>query len=1171
MSDATTIYSTLSEREHVLHRPDMYIGSIETVSEITGIPEISPVISLETTSEPSEKFSLTFDSVINNHSNAALQLIDEILQNSIDEVKRGKAKHIKVSIQKPEFIITVENDGPGIPIEPFPGSSTGSLVPTVLFSEFRSGSNFIDNGQRITAGKNGIGSKATNIFSQWFKIETFHVESGQVFKQTFRNNMSVIEPPIIKKSSAKKKNGYVKIQFLLDWKKLNNPNLEHLEAQIFARCFFAATLAQVTFQDLNIPEHGIETIARALAYKDFEIKKKKIEFPKKERIFVINEPDVSIAFGISEEPIRKNTLGFVNGLVCSKGTHLNHYINSLQKAIDLPISLKKCPYFFIVISVTIVEPKFTSQTKDTLATTKLPNIEFPENVVSFFKNNKVVKELVKENKEQENLKKLAAAQISSSKTLATSNYSTRRRVTIPKLTDAPLAGTSSTETTLILCEGDSAMGAIKSGLLKHQREYFGIFPLRGKIPNALKKDSSILKNHEIQSIVDALGLRFDNPSNLSGLRYKNGIILATDQDSDGHHICSLVYAFFWRYFKPLLELKPDFIKRMNTPLIKTQGPNLEFFLKEDYEIAAKTTRFSSVKYFKGLGTNTIQDMTGYFRNIDRYIKPLLYNRESSDTVIETLFGNNVEIRRNILLKRRENFNFNFPKDSVEQYMYQETGMYFLNDILRSIPNVIDGLKPSLRKIVFAVLQDQPSKESGYNRHGIKVSDFASIVSKYTMYHHGETSMQETVIGMSQCIIGVNNVPLLRGIGNFGTRETKPSDGHASPRYIYVNHFDFINAMFPKEEMSLLSRIEEDGQLAECEFFVPTIPFILVNGSDGIGTGWSSSILPRNVKDLIEIQKHIINSKSLDVDISFLPAPFYFSKFKGIYRSPTMTSLETVGKAIFKPDANEIHITELPIGVWTSDFIDILRQKFEIKKDDTGTNSSRFIVDIFDRSSAYNIDITIVCDVSKLDKEQDPLNLLNPYLVSKYNTGNCHALGVTDWIKNYTEIKDIFQAHGTQKLVILEKRLLKQRSILAQKIEKKSILLRFIQLVLSGELLIFKQDKSTVEKNLISKGFLEKDFEYLLNTSFYKCTLEKIRELESEIQELEKEKSILDSKTVWDIWMEDIFELEKAYDVFCKEIENDEKSVEDLGTLETRGPGTDSKSKSGIGKKRPRKS
>lgn len=1124
-------YQQLSEREHVLVRPDMYIGSVELIPETTGIPLLSTLGETDAT--------LSFDTPIPRYSSAVMQLIDEIFQNAVDEAKRGNSKHIEVSIKEGN-VICIENDGPGIPVQPF--SSTNAMwTPTVLFSEFRSGSNFVDNGARITAGKNGIGSKATNIFSQWFRVETVCPESKKFFQQTFRNNMSIAEAPVVKSSA--RKNGYVKIEFLLDWEKLHFPNVDFLEKQLFARCFFTASsipTCKVTFQEKVLHPHGMDTVAKAMAYKTFRILPKKIEFEKKERVFVIQNDTDTIAFGLTEEPCAYNILGFVNGLVCSKGTHIQHYLGVLQKVLDLPFLLKKCPNFFLVVDATVVEPKFTSQTKDVLASTKFKDVDIPDSVKTHFKSHKAIKDLVKETAERENMKKLAAAQISSGKTLGSNPLSNRRRVTIPKLTDAPLAGTRDPRTTLILCEGDSAMGALKSGLLKEQREYFGIFPLRGKIPNALKKDASVLKNHEIQSIVDALGLRFDNPGEVTHLRYKNGIILATDQDSDGHHICSLVYAFFWRFFKPLLVSRPDFIRRMNTPLIKAvdkKGKVHEFFTPEAFKATEES--FASVKYFKGLGTNTIQDMTGYFSRIDAYLKPLFYNGPTSDEIVETFFGNNVDKRKVILQKRRDNFDFGFSPNTIEEYMYRETGMYFLSDIVRSIPCVVDGLKPSLRKIVFAVVSEQPSKESGYKKHGIKVSDFASIVSKYTMYHHGETSMQETVIGMSQCIVGVNNIPLLRGIGNFGTRETKPSDGHASPRYIYVNHFDLVNTMFPREELDLLRRVEEDGQLAECEFFTPTVPFILVNGSEGIGTGWSSSILPRNFQDILRIQKRIVESKSFE--IGEYNAPFHFSKFHGDYRSPSVTSLETVGKARYIPERKEIKITELPIGVWTSDFIDSLREKFEIKKDDSG--AGKFIVDIFDRSSAYAIDITIVCDDSKLTDENKahPEVLLG--LVSKFNVGNCYAVGVEEWMKNYVNVRDIFVAHGRQKLLVLEKRLEKQRKELAERIDRKSVLLRFLRLVFSGELLIFRQEKRVVEANLMAKEFCEKDFDWLLRTSFASCTLEKISELEKELEDLEVEKEILSKKTVWDIWMEDLGLLEKAFVDFTNEVEEDEKSVE----------------------------
>jgi DNA topoisomerase-2 len=781
-----------------------------------------------------------------------------------------------------------------------------------------------------------------------------------------------------------------------------------------------------------------------------------------------------------------------------------------------------------------------------------------------------LKELEKETEDREKRKVLAAAQLSTSKNLL-NVVEQRRRVQIPKLTDAPLAGTSDGRTTLIICEGDSAMGAVKSGLLKEQRDYYGVFPLRGKIPNALKKESkSFLANKEIQYLVDALGLKFDAPGSLTNLRYRNGIILATDQDSDGHHICSLVYSFFWMYFRPLLQAKPDFIKRMNTPLIKVSnaGERLEFMTKADFlewSSSPSAPKSFSAKYFKGLGTNDNKDMNGYFRNIDKYIVPLEYTGKDSDLMVETLFGENVAERRKFLIQRNQHdVNPSLRPRSIEHYMYTETGAYFLEDIVRSLPCVVDGLKPALRKVVHAVIEKKAIQNTkAYKDNGMKVSEFSAAIAQSTMYHHGEVSMQKSVIGLAQCILGVNNVPLLHG-----TRESKPSESHAAPRYIFVNHLEFVENMFPIQELELLPRVEEDGDFAECVYFTPTVPYILVNGSEGIGTGWSSEILPRNFMQVLDLQKKYIRNRGVwdeAADSGALQTPFY-EFFKGDIRS----NGETLGKATitWKPKFAEIKIEELPVGVWTSDFMDSLRTKFDMKKEkDVNVKEKRFLVDLHDRSSAYQIDITLLCDVGQLKEchglTEEMVDLPDAFLkllglVSKFSLNNCNALFPDKrehWIYNFCHARDIFNAHREFKVPILQKRYDLHKNNLEHELMYKKEQVRFLELVFEGTISFsfLRRSRSEVESDLESvykfakQGDVVKNYNYLLRLQFMSCTREHITELQNEIKKLETHLAEWNRMTIWDVWMRDVERLESSYHSFL-EFETRERRELEEATL-----------------------
>jgi DNA topoisomerase-2 len=161
---------------------------------------------------------------------------------------------------------------------------------------------------------------------------------------------------------------------------------------------------------------------------------------------------------------------------------------------------------------------------------------------------------------------------------------------------------------------------------------------------------------------------------------------------------------------------------------------------------------------------------------------------------------------------------------------------------RSIPCVIDGFKPSQRKVLFACFKRKLKNE-------IKVAQLTGYVAEHSVYHHGEQSLQMTIINMAQDYCGSNNINLLTPSGQFGTRRMGGKDA-ASPRYIFTSLEPVARAIFHPDDDELLNYLNDDGSSIEPQFYVPVIPMILVNGADGIGTGWSSNVSNYDPREII---------------------------------------------------------------------------------------------------------------------------------------------------------------------------------------------------------------------------------------------------------------------------------------------------------------------------------
>lgn len=185
---------------------------------------------------------------------------------------------------------------------------------------------------------------------------------------------------------------------------------------------------------------------------------------------------------------------------------------------------------------------------------------------------------------------------------------------------------------------------------------------------------------------------------------------------------------------------------------------------------------------------------------------------------------------------------------------------------------------------------------------------AGSIAEHTAYHHGEVSLMSTIVNLAQNYVGSNNINILQPIGQFGTRLMGGKDS-ASPRYIFTKLSPLARAIFHPDDSAILNYLKEDNQKIEPEWFMPVVPLILINGGDGIGTGWSTKILNYNPRDIIDNLKRMIKNED---PIDMKP---HYKNFKGTIEAVDATRYMSSGEVSQLSDS-QYEITELPIRTWT---------------------------------------------------------------------------------------------------------------------------------------------------------------------------------------------------------------------------------------------------------------
>ena len=1219
----------LNPIEHMLKRPDMYIGSTDVICEehwILNPSSINLKVKIEDgDDQPKAKiqklhnFNNLNDSFTASNSNSSIhtnpedvaddknimdrsstrielksisyipalcQIFEEIIMNAADNKQRDpKMSYIHVEIQPHEGYFSVQNDGQGIPVRFCEENKL--YEPELAIAEMFTSSNYRDDLVLKTAGKNGVGLKGVVTFSMKTIFETQDSIRRLKFKQIWTQNrqhrtkadIKELKPfpkkmvnqsmceDINKDSNAdinkidslirQQVKDYTKVTVYPDFRRfgemnsfLDNDSWKLMERRVYDLAALLDVKIKLNGKKINM--RSLKDYA-ALFIPNLKVNKRRKQDegdviekgPQYSEPVKSSEQDATDCLNSSslcffykklndqcEFVLSQSTdqihqhISYVNQIFTSNGgSHVNYIIDQIIFFLIEQIKLKhKCvikPYdlksqIFLILNLNLSRDHciFESQSKKELKCQRLCLQSICKLEESILKQiYKQFDPLISKIVSDSNSKTLNRINSVSSKV---------KRLNIPKLEDANDAGGKySDQCTLILTEGDSAKALAVSGLSVIGRDRYGVFPLKGTIVNVREFNfQKAIENEEIKNLIKIIGLKINKKyTDTKELRYGH-IMIMTDQDHDGSHIKGLLVNLFSAWWNELLHIN-GFLQEFITPIVKVKSSKEEisfYTLPQFYQWKDQNNggKGYSIKYYKGLGTSTSIEAKQYFSDLARHKLEFKWESNQCDESIELAFAKNkTQARKNWLAQLVPGTYLDHARDQLTYYnfVHKELILFSEADNIRSIPSIMDGLKPSLRKILYVCFMRNIVKE-------IKVAQLAGSVAEKSAYHHGEKSLTGAIIGMAQNFVGSNNINLLYPSGQFGSRSIGGKDS-ASPRYIFTYLTPICRSIFHVKDDPILNYLNDDGQSVEPEFYVPIIPMVLVNGSSGIGTGWSSSIPNYNPRDLVKwIQHHIYNRLNIANDYtsrkneniihtrldvienSFNFVPWYRG-FNGIIKQCGNGRWIVYGR-IEQVDSNTLEITELPL-IWTSDYKNYLNVMLEKKQ--------------IHEIKEYHTD-TKVCFRIRLTKDQMSKAMSED--IYKYfkctqfiMTSNMVLFNTKGQLHRYNSVEEILLEYFDLRMEFYIKRKQYLTSKLKMECDVLENRVRYIGFVRDGTLKL-NQSHQLLLQQLIQYKFMRhnvinveteydstessnalSDFYYLVNQTQLSLTAENMKRLENE--------------------------------------------------------------------------
>lgn len=516
---------------------------------------------------------------------------------------------------------------------------------------------------------------------------------------------------------------------------------------------------------------------------------------------------------------------------------------------------------------------------------------------------------------------------------------------------------------------------------------------------------------------------------------------------------------------------------------------------------------------------------------------------------------------------RKNWLFNYNRNNVldngaqnvtfSDFINKELIHFSNYDNERSLPHMADGLKPSQRKILFAAF------EKGIEKNEIKVAQFGNYAAEITEYHHGESSIQETVVGMAQNFVGSNNINLLTPNGNFGSRRLGGDDA-ASTRYIFTQLSPVTRKLFRKEDDPIYHYIIEDGKSIEPEFYVPILPMAIINGESGIGTGFSTNIPNFNPIDVADNILRMIDKNELK-DIS----PYYRG-FKGKIIKTGPTTYQSIG--VYEVlNENTVRVTEIPLGIgltiekYKKDLDKELQEekikqtkkdkkdkKSTISKKTKKTAQKKIVIESYHNASSNNdVDFTIkfkddgLQQLIKTNSIEKRLKLIKPINLSNMHLYNCKGA-----VTKYNTINSIFHDFYQLRYKTYETRKAHMIKILENQLNLLKYKIKFLEDYMKDIIIVEKKKRDEIiaklEKlkyprlsNNCNASESEKTYDYITDLGIFSLTVEKLDDLTQKFKEKETELDTYRKITIEELWKNEIQEFLVVYKKWLEEVATEE--------------------------------
>lgn len=1168
----------LSLREQILLRPDTQLGNVFCAERDEWVVENKKIIRKKI------------------QGNEGLERIFyEISSNIIDNIARSREKGVKLDKIKFTFIntsITAFNNGYTIPCKKFKDKKTGQTTDLYnveeAFGNLAVSSNYDDSKKRTgIVGRNGFGSKLTNMFSKKFSVRTYDKKSNMLYEQTWKNNMSVKKSPKITESpklSKDEKNGFTEITFEPDFERFGMKEFTPDILSLFTRYVYDCAMNTGLPVELDVNGEKEKISIKSLT----EYVKLFVGLEETKEILKLNteNSEVILAPTLNGE---LTVISFVNsGYTPEGGIHVDKWLESTLRPIVNAINSKGTTkkkkdeekkkgkkkekktkerykinikdvknHFTFFIKCNLVNPAYSTQTKTKLVRT--------ESDIKADITEKEIKKLMK----WEFVKKIEDyIRMKEFGELKKTEGKKRGIIADERHTRANFAGKKQ-GCILILCEGKSAQEfanhGIRLGLFdKTGRDYIGTFTLMGKILNCRgATPTQVMRNKTVVSLIQALGLKYDidytDETNFKTLNYSK-VVCFTDQDSDGRHISGLVKNMFDVLFPSLL--KTDFFYNGETPIIKIdkKGKTKMYYDLNNANryIEQNNIENKYVKYAKGIAGWSNQEVPEIFgKTLIKFVPDKQYkesmddafNKKKADKRKEMINNYDDSSNSTYIEKGNEYKELNIKNVNITDFIYNELIKFFIDDLRRMIPNLYDGLKESQRKILYMMYK----RKLYNNKKPIKVAQLGASVAEHTGYRHGEGNLFDTIARMCQDYPGTNNIALFTQDGQFGSRYTsEPGES----RYIFTRMSKLTPLIFREEDFKIIKWLCDEGKMIEPEFYIPILPMILINGCRaGIGVGWSSSIPCYNPVNIIDWIKRWLNDNKFNIkndekkedddNISFVDEntllPWYRG-FKGEIGIDDSGKIYNRGIIIPGKKDGEYRITEIPINMLIESFDLKLDQMVANKELKSKKNNSS-------EKDINSIDFTVVAQEDGITPSIKTLGL-----ESKISTSNMTLFTKNYKIHQYKNVDNILDEFCRTRYEYYTKRkdyLLKD---LNEQLKYVSNRYRFAKEVKDDELVLKGRNKKDVIKEMEEKGYdkklevkkkvkdedenkEEKDsrmgYAYLFNMKIISVTNELLAKLLKEKGNIEDKITELKNTTEKDIWLRELDEFLTEYNKVYK--------------------------------------